>query len=82
MAASSQQKPPYIAGMVCAGKGKDLLDRSHENGLSMRVGGAAAAVGQEDKVHGSPEHSQGHDTCAPSVQRLTPHRMTGAMHSL
>lgn len=58
MAASSKRKSPYIAGMVCAGKGKDFPDRSHENELSARPGGTAATAGQQYKAHRSQEHRQ------------------------
>lgn len=82
MAASSKQKSPYIAGMVCAGKGKEFLDQNHENGLSVRAGGTAAAAGQQYNVHRPQEQRQGHDTCMSSAQWLTPHCITRAMHSL
>jgi len=44
MAASSEQKSPYIAEMACAGKGKDFPDWSHGNGLSVRPDGSGMAI--------------------------------------
>lgn len=78
MAASSKQKSPYITGTVCAGKEKNFPGQSHENRSSVKLGGTATTVGQQQQVHGSQEQSQD----VPVLQYVTPCHMTTAVNSL
>lgn len=82
MAASSKQKSPWLAGMVCAGKGKVFPDWSHENRFSARAGGTVATVERQCKVHYPQEHRHGHDMYTSSAQWRSPHLMSKAMQSL